>query len=458
MSDPAAGSTKSAVRAPAARGAASGYVLVVRTGERFELVPVTGPELTVGRDPTCQLVIDDEAISRRHARLRFGATVTVEDLGSRNGTFVGRRRLSANAPVTIALDESIGVGDVQIFVDRARRTPAAPAAPRADGLIVRDPAMRQLHAVLDLVAMSPLRVLLLGETGVGKDVFARALHAGSRRADRPMLELNCAALPESTLESELFGYERGAFTGATQAKPGLLESAHGGTVFLDEIGELSLGTQAKLLRMLESGAVMRLGSLAPIAIDVRVVSATNRDLRAMVAAGTFRTDLYFRLNGTTFTIPPLRERVADIEPLALAFAEGMAARLGRPPPALEPLALRALEAYGWPGNIRELKNVIERAVVMRPSGAITTADLVLEGAFTPPTSNVARATAPEARPSAERLWSDVEVLERARIVDALQATAGNQSAAARRLGIARATLNKRIEVYGLARPKKPSTT
>jgi two-component system response regulator AtoC len=449
---PPAASTRSVVRPRADRG--TGHVLIVRTGDRFEARPVTGDEVTIGRDPTCELVIDDDAISRRHARLRFGAAVTIEDLGSRNGTLVAGRRLEAHRPVPLELDQPIAIGDVQLFVDRARPAPAATATDTGDGLIVRDPAMRQLHAALAIVAMSPLRVLLLGETGVGKDVCARALHARSRRADRPLLELNCAALPESTLEAELFGYERGAFTGATAAKPGLLEAADGGTVFLDEVGELSLGTQAKLLRVLERGEVLRLGSLAPTTIDVRVVSATNRDLRALVAAGAFRSDLYFRLNGTTITIPPLRERVEDIEPLARRFAAGMAAQLGRPAPDLAPAAVEALRGYAWPGNLRELKNTIERAVVMTAGRPIAVADLELAGPFTPPTATPAP-TERAAAPDGAGLWSEVEVLERARIVDALHASAGNQSAAARRLGIGRATLIKRIEHYGLSRPKKP---
>jgi two-component system response regulator AtoC len=357
--------------------------------------------------------------------------------------------------VPLELDQPIAIGDVQLFVDRARPAPTATATDTGDGLIVRDPAMRQLHAALAIVAMSPLRVLLLGETGVGKDVCARALHARSRRADRPLLELNCAALPESTLEAELFGYERGAFTGATAAKPGLLEAADGGTVFLDEGRRAGRSApRPSCLRVLERGEVLRLGSLAPTTIDVRVVSATNRDLRALVAAGAFRSDLYFRLNGTTITIPPLRERVEDIEPLARRFAAGMAAQLGRPAPDLAPAAVEALRGYAWPGNLRELKNTIERAVVMTAGRPIAVADLELAGPFTLPTA-AAAPTERAAAPDGAGLWSEVEVLERARIVDALHASAATRAAAARRLGIGRATLIKRIEHYGLSRPKKP---
>jgi transcriptional regulator with GAF, ATPase, and Fis domain len=435
----------------------SGHVLLVRTAEGLEVVPVTRREVVVGRERGCDVVIDDESISRRHARIRFGGSITVEDLGSHNGTFVAGRRLAPNEPAELRVHEALGIAGVQIFIEPAPARPRAPAketAPR-EGVVVRDPAMAQLYAVLEIVAMSPLRVLVLGETGVGKDVFARTLHAKSSRAGRPFLALSCAALAESTLEAELFGYERGAFTGAVQAKPGLFEAADGGTLFLDEIGELPASTQVKLLRVLESGEVLRLGSLAPRTVDVRIVSATNRDLRARVADGAFRSDLYFRLNGTTMVLPPLRERVTEIEPLARSFAAAMAASLGRAAPKLERGAIEKLEGYAWPGNVRELKNVIERAVVLRPAGAVRAEDLVLEGQFEAAAAARPGAPAPApAKPPDGGLWGELEVVERQRIVDALAATAGNQSAAAKRLGIARATLIKRIEQFGLARPKK----
>ena len=429
-------------------------MLLVRSGDSFEIVRVTRRELVIGREAGCDVVVDDESISRRHARLQFGPTITVLDLESRNGTFIAGRRLALNERAELHVHESLSVGAIQIFIEpapaRKHSTVRSTSSPR-ETVIVRDPKMVQLYAVLDVVAASPLRVIVLGETGVGKEVFARTLHAKSGRASRPFLALNCAALAESTLEGELFGYEKGAFTGATQTKPGLLEAADGGTVFLDEIGEIPLSTQVKLLRVLESGEVMRLGSLAPRTIDVRIVSATNRDLRARVAEGHFRSDLYFRLNGTTMTLPPLRARVVDIVPLAQVFAGAMAASLGRPAPTFEPAAIAALETYAWPGNARELKNVVERAVVMRQSGSICVEDLELEGQFEP-TRTSSREIGPRATSS--DLWDELELIERKRITDALAATGGNQSAAAKQLGIARATLIKRIAAFGLARPKK----
>jgi transcriptional regulator with GAF, ATPase, and Fis domain len=423
-------STKSLAR-PAA---AAGLALVVRRGDSFEALPLAR-DAVIGRGSGCDVAIDDESISRRHARVRL-SPLAVEDLGSRNGTWIRERRLAANEPAPLAPGEPFRVGDVSLFVDRARPRASAPKRP-LPGVVVRDPKLAQLYAVLDVVAASPLRILVLGETGVGKEVFAKAIHAKSPRAAATFLALNCAALPEATLEGELFGYVKGAFTGATHDKPGLFEAAGGGTVFLDEVGELPLAMQAKLLRFLESGEVMRLGSVAPVHVDVRVLSATNRDLRALAERGEFRADLYYRLAGTTLELPPLRERIADIEPLAQLFAGAIAATLGKSPPRFAPDAIAALEACRWTGNVRELKNVVERAVVMHGGGELRAEDLGL---------------AP-AKPQG-RLWSELEAVERQRIVDALAAVGGNQVKAAKALGIARATLIKRIEQFGLARPKK----
>ncbi len=424
---------------PAAK-AGDRHVALVRRGDALELFDLANGATIIGRDKASDIVIDDDALSRKHLVLRSGAPFTVEDLGSRNGTVVRGSKIAANTPVEIELGEPISIGAVQLFVEVARARRAETTAP--DGVVVADPKMKQLYAVIDVVAASPLRILLLGETGAGKEVIARAIHARSQRAAKPFLAINCAALAEGLLESELFGHEKGAFTGAVAAKAGLFEAADGGTLFLDEIGEMSPGTQAKLLRVLESGEVMRLGSVKPKVVDVRVVAATHRDLRARAEAGSFRSDLYYRLDGATLVLPPLRERTADIEPLARRFATEMAAKLGIPAPTIRAEAISALQKHAWPGNVRELRNVIERAVVMRNGAALRAADLDLE-----------RQAAPAGVPG-DGLWSNVEHLERQKIVDALAATAGNQSAAARRLGIARMTLIKRIEQFGLARPKK----
>jgi len=314
--------------------------------------------------------------------------------------------------------------------------------------------MERLRKLVERVAGSSISVLILGETGVGKEVMAETVHRLSARSARPFLRLNSAGLSESLLESELFGHERGAFTGAVGAKPGLLESADGGTVFLDEVGELSLSVQARLLRVIEERRVLRVGGLKSRPIDVRFVAATNRDLEAAVARGLFRQDLFFRLNGVALMIPPLRERLDEIEGLARAFIarvcrEGGSAR----PIDLTPKALELLQRYSWPGNIRELRNVIERAVLLCSGGKIRAEDLPIEEmvrTLTPPR----RTTPPPDGPQALRRQLDVHEFQR--IVDALEHCAGNQTKAARLLGISRGTLIARIEAFGLPRPRKPA--
>jgi DNA-binding NtrC family response regulator len=282
--------------------------------------------------------------------------------------------------------------------------------------------------------------LLVGETGAGKDVVARAIHQRSPRATGPYVAVNCAALPEQLIEAELFGHDRGAFTGATIAKPGLLETASTGTAFLDEIGELPLAQQGKLLRVLEAGEVQRIGALKPRPIDVRFIAATNRDLAREIEGGSFRRDLFFRLAGMTLSIPPLRERREDILPLARHFATRAAKTIGRPAPEISPGALETLERHTFPGNVRELRNVIERAVALAAGSPIGTDHLHLEP---PSSSSMAVAT-----DSADPRRTD----ERQRIIDALAQCAGNQTRAAEVLGISRRTLVNRLGEYGLARP------
>ncbi len=305
-----------------------------------------------------------------------------------------------------------------------------------------------LDAIIAQVAPSMISVLIIGETGVGKERLASALHARSPRSAAPFLAINCAALSEALFESELFGHERGAFTGADRAKPGLLEAAAGGTLFLDELGEMPLGLQAKLLRVLEQREVLRVGAVQPRPIDVRIVSATNRDLRAEVAARRFRQDLFFRLNGVAIVIPPLRERRSEIEPLARHFLREASAASGRArPPELPEDAIAALEEHDWPGNVRELRNTIERAVILCTDGVIRHEHLQL-----------GRLGAPgEAAP--EGLSPD-EQEERRRIVEALERCVGNQSYAAEALGISRRMLISRLEKYRIARPRtrRPGVT
>ncbi len=235
--------------------------------------------------------------------------------------------------------------------------------------------MVRVYELVRLVASHPITVLISGETGVGKEVIAAAIHAASARKRGPLVRVNCASLPESLLESALFGHERGAFTGAERKKVGYFEAAHGGTLFLDEIGEMTPALQAKLLRVLEHRTIIRVGGVDEIEIDVRVVCATHRDLQEEVKQNTFRSDLYFRVTGFTILVPPLRQRIAEIEPLARIFLQQSAATLQRLAPSIAPEALDALKRYDWPGNVRELRNAIERAMVLHTGGVIHLEDL-----------------------------------------------------------------------------------
>jgi DNA-binding NtrC family response regulator len=353
-------------------------------------------------------------------------------------------------------------------------------------------AMQRMEPLLRRVAASDISVLIQGETGAGKEVLANAIHALSPRVSKPFLGLNCAALSETLLESELFGYERGAFTGAVQAKPGLLHAAQGGTVFLDEIGEMPMAMQAKVLRVLEQREVLSVGGLKAKPIDVRILCATNRDLEAEIAAGRFRRDLYFRLNGISLVVPALRDRLEEIEPLALTFIGEFSKRAGRPQPALSTEAVAALRQYNWPGNVRELRNVMERAVLLCEGHVVTREHLPLEkmgrtlgpdptalaAMLPPPVVPVEASTVPSGTQRAGRptLLCEDEVgsrvpppesgfaepgrgsndhdSERRRIAHALERCAGNQTQAAKLLGISRRTLVTRLQQYAMPRPRK----
>ncbi len=427
-------------------------------------------QLTIGRTAENDLQIDDASISRRHAILHIGPPLAIEDAGSSNGTILrgvrsqsletGRMletRVKPGEPVQIGLGDIVSLGSVVLVVqpgDTPRKPVAARVAPVPSApAVVEDPAMRQVYELAGRVAVGDISVLLLGETGSGKDVLAEAIHRASPRAARPLLRLNCAALTEMLLESELFGYEKGAFTGAMQAKQGLLETAQGGSVFLDEVGELPPAIQAKLLRVLEDRQVMPIGGLRPRPIDVRFISATNRDLEAEVKGGRFRQDLYFRLNGVALVVPPLRERPGEIEPLAHMFLEQVCARLKVPLPPISPDAMAVMRRHSWPGNVRELKNLMDRVVLLCAGGPVTLEHLPLErmGGAPPKDNGAVVATAGVSSPD---LRSEVAALERQRILDALEKCAGNQTQAARLLGMPRRTLVKRLTAYEIPRPRK----
>jgi transcriptional regulator with PAS, ATPase and Fis domain len=334
-------------------------------------------------------------------------------------------------------------------VERERLTSERPALGHVSmkGVVVDDPQMRALHALVKKVAAGDISVLLLGETGVGKEVFAEAIHAASPRAGKPFQKFNCAAFTETLLESELFGHEKGAFTGAVKAKIGLIESANGGSVLLDEVGEMPLSTQVKLLRVLEAREVMRVGDTRPRPIDVRFIAATHRDLEARVAKGDFRQDLYFRLNGISLVIPPLRERIAELESLAKHFIARAAKQFGKSPePLLTPEALALLQNYAWPGNLRELRNMLERAVLLANDRMLGPDDLPLDKLTAQPLIKPAGEAHPVVAPDVEG--------ERAKVIAALELHGGNQTLAARALGISRRTMLNRLDAYAIPRPRK----
>ena len=289
-------------------------------------------------------------------------------------------------------------------------------------------------------------VLLLGESGTGKEVVARFIHRGSARRDGPFTALNCAALPDNLLESELFGYERGAFTGAVQSKPGLIEQAAGGVLFLDEVGEMALSAQAKFLRVLQEREFQRLGGTRVLKADVRVVAATNRDLRKAIEQKLFREDLYFRLNVFELKLPPLRQRVDDILRLSEAFLQEIGRSIGRPPAGISREAKQALAEYHWPGNVRELRNVLERAAILADGGLIVADHLAL----TPYRSQSKPApTSYPTAPDDTLRTDDLDSMERAMIEKALEKARFNKSIAAKALGLTRAQLYTRLKRHGL---------
>jgi transcriptional regulator with PAS, ATPase and Fis domain len=426
---------RTAAPKPAPEG--SPLELVVLSGSELARFPLRGDVLSIGRAPDADVRIDVASVSKRHARIDVGAR-TIEDLGSANGTTVGGARLGAGEKAPLRPSTVIHLGDV-VLVVRPQRDPAE-AMPKS----VPERSMAAVLRLVDLAAPSDLSLLVLGETGVGKEVVAQAIHDRSPRAKKPFVRINCAAIPEQMLESELFGHEKGAFTGAQARKIGLLEAANHGTILFDEVGELPLGMQAKLLRALDAREILRLGALAPTPIDVRVIASTNRDLATMADDGGFRRDLFYRLDGLTIHVPPLRDRREEIPALAERFATEAAASAGKgaPRPVLSAGARAKLVGHAWPGNVRELRQVVQRALVLSQGGTIDADHVVLSGATA------------ASGPSETDLRGERDRAERRAIEEALAACNGNQTKAAARLGISRRTLIERLDKFGLPRPRK----
>jgi transcriptional regulator with PAS, ATPase and Fis domain len=310
-------------------------------------------------------------------------------------------------------------------------------------VIAHSHAMREVMSMARRVAVGDSTVLLRGETGVGKEVMARYIHQTSRRRNRPLVSVNCAALDENLLNSELFGHEKGSFTGATEQRLGRFELADGGSIFLDEIGDAAPSVQARLLRVLQERTFERLGGNEMLRTDVRVLAASNRDLEEFIAEKRFREDLFYRLNVVPITIPPLRDRIEDVEPLARYFTGRIAAELGVPSPYLSRDALDLLAEYRWPGNVRELENVLERAIVVCTDNMITPSDLPVEVR--------SRGLGPE--PDEDILEDTLHGREKQMIEQALERSRGNQNEAARILGISRYKLRYRIRKFGIKLPR-----
>ena len=424
--------------------------LVVEAGPGEGRPAVIGPDpVVVGSDPSATLVIDDPHVSRRHAEIRrTEGGIVLKDLGSRNGTFVGRLAikevvLTSGAEIrvgtsTLRFEMGGEAGRLSRLARQPVRAEELEVAPSRFGSAVgSSPAMKKLFALIARLAPTDLTITLTGETGSGKDVLARAIHQASQRARQPFVVFDCGAVAPSLIESELFGHQKGAFTGAVSERRGAFERAHTGTLFLDEIGELSLELQPKLLRALEQRTIRRVGGSDDIAVDVRIVAATNRDLESEVRRKTFREDLYFRLQAATLQVPPLRERQEDLEPLV----KQILGEVGRPL-SIHPQTLEVLAGYHWPGNVRELKNVVSAAAALADGPALSPEHLVT---FRPQR----RRAIPSAPMDGADGGQTLEEMERAAVEQALERFDGNRTRAAKALGIAASTLYEKIKRYGL---------
>jgi two-component system response regulator AtoC len=426
--------------------------------EMVTLVP--GTPLVVGRKPPSDLCVRDAKLSRRHARfslLQDGLSVLVEDLDSTNGTWLGTQRIQSTR-ITFGQEVRLGgvLAHLQVFKDSPGfslpgETPHGRAA--AAGR-----AMRALMEQVKHVASLREPIVIHGEAGTGKEVLAEVLHKLGPRADKPMKRIICGALLTDRVESTLFGHERGAFTGALQQHKGPFEEAHGGIVFLDEIGELAQPAQTALLRVLETGRLTRVGSTQELSVDVRVIAATHRDLHALVQTGQFLEDLYYRLSPLTLELPPLRERTDEIETLALHFLQEANREAGGRVKGIAPSAMEQLLAYSWPGNVRELKNVISSAVLISRSSHISVHDLparvvqALGASQSPPSASptqlmedantLAGDFSAELRPRVQRYEAQI-------IRETLESENWNRAKAARLLKLPLRTLAHRIKVLGI---------
>jgi transcriptional regulator with GAF, ATPase, and Fis domain len=466
MSDDAPHDDDDALQTRAARGVAlpaGTLVATVLSGSSKGVVRPVGAKLTIGKAPGNDLVLNDDTVSRQHCELtRTGQGIHVRDLGSTNGTRIDGTRVQ---DAVLGPGSVLRVGEVEIAVrPAAQRVEVMPSeATEFHGVLGKALSMRTIFGVLERIAPTDATVLLEGETGTGKDVFARAIAQASPRAAKPFVVVDCGAVSYSLIESELFGHERGAFTGAVAARAGAFELADGGTLFLDEIGELPLDVQPKLLRVLETREFRRVGGNKTHAVNVRVIAATKRNLLREVQGGKFREDLYFRLAVVPVTVPPLRGRREDIPLLAqhiLDVTSAASAGEARPsspdgprgasPHTLGPDGLNALMAHDWPGNVRELRNVLERAVYLsRATGSQELGLMLLSsGSAAARASDEAFQFTPEQSYRDTRAKYDLE-FERRYVKWLLDRHAGNISAAARDAKMDRKHLHEMAKKHGL---------
>ena len=421
--------------------------------------------ITIGTHEDNDIILEDDTVSRRHCRIaQEDADYVATDLESTNGTFINGVRIRE---AFLAPGQILGIGNTQIrFHPFDEQIAVRPSASEQFGDIVgRSVRMREIFGVLEKIAPTSATVVIEGETGTGKEVVARTIHQMSKRADQPFIVFDCGAVPESLIESELFGHEKGSFTGAIMTRKGLFEMAQGGTIFLDELGELSLDLQPKLLRVLEQREVRRVGSNKPISVNVRVIAATNRKLEDEVRDGRFREDLFYRLSVVRLKLPSLRERTEDIPLLVRHFLHTQ--KFNRDPDdelrvtAIDEEALLALSRYPWPGNVRELVNVIERAVSFTEGGALSPLDLpdyVLEARAAEPASangasdvehEVPSKSALSELPFKEAKEEWITSFERDYIADLLRRHHGNISQAAREADIDRKYFRKLMDKHGI---------